>query len=86
MSRNRLKLIMLCWALLVLAVIWIDRWNTTFAFAELTSVLGVLIVTAGAASTGTEKKDSKSLGLLLLLVGVFLSLMQGIDRFVIGYH
>ena len=77
---------MLGWALLVITTIWIDHWNTTFIFSEVTCLIGIVLLTATADSTGPVRKDSRRFGLLLLLVGAFLSLMQAFDRFVIGYH
>ena len=86
MSRNRLKLVMLCWALLVTAVIWIDRWSMTFAFGAVTCLVGVVVLTAPTGITGAEAKESRGVGLLFMIAGAFLALLQAIDRFVIGYH
>jgi hypothetical protein len=86
MSRNGLRIVMLGWAVLVIATIWIDHWNTTFVFSEVTCLIGVVLLTATAESTAPARKDSRSFGLLLLLVGSLLSLLQAIDRFVIGYR
>jgi hypothetical protein len=86
MSRNRLRIVMLGWALLVIATIWIDHWNTTFVFSEVTCLIGVVLLIGTAAGAGPETKEPRRFGLLLLLVGAFLSLLQAIDRFVIGYR
>ena len=86
MSRNRLKLVMLCWALLVIAVVWIDRWSTTFAFGAVTCLLGVVVLTATTGVTGPEGNESGGVGLLFMIAGAFLALLQAIDRFVIGYR
>lgn len=86
MSRNHLKLVMLCWALLVIATVWIDRWSMIAVSGQLMCLVGVLVLIATAAGTGSERKGSRRFGVLLLLVGAFLSLLQAIDRFVIGYR
>ena len=86
MSRSRLKLVMVCWAFLVIATIWVDRWSMSLVSGQVMCVVGVLVLTATAAATGAERKESRRFGLLLLLVGASLSLLQAIDRFVIRYH
>jgi hypothetical protein len=77
---------MLCWALLVMAVIWMDRWSTTFAFGAVTCLVGVVVLTATTGATGSERKESRGVGLLFMIAGAFLALLQAIDRFVIGYR
>jgi hypothetical protein len=77
---------MLGWALLVIATIWIDHWNTSFVFCEVTCLIGVVLLIGTDAGAGPETKEPRRFGLLLLVVGAFLSLLQAIDRFVIGYR
>jgi hypothetical protein len=83
MSRNRLKVMMLCWAFLVIAIIWIDRWSATLVFGAAMCLLGVVVLTITAGVPGPDRKESRGVGLLFMIVGAFLVLLQMIDRFVI---
>lgn len=86
MSRNRLKLILLGWSFLAIGDVWFDRWAVNFIFGSVTCLLGAVILTAGTVSTGNERKESRGAGLMLLILGAFLTLMEAYDRFVIQYH
>ena len=86
MSRNRLKIIMLCWAILVIVDVWLDRWIMSLVFGGVTCLLGAGILTAGAASTGRERKESRSVGLICLIIGAVVTLLEATDRFIIGHR
>jgi hypothetical protein len=81
-----LKLILLGWSFLAIADVWFDRWSVNFIFGCITCLLGAVILTAGSVSTGVERKESRGAGLLLLILGTFLSLMEAYDRYIIQYH
>jgi len=66
--------------------VWLDRWVISFIFGGVTCLLGAGILTAGVASTGPEKKESRIVGLLFIIAGVFLTLLEAYDRFITGYR
>jgi hypothetical protein len=85
-NRRQLKLILFGWSFLAIADVWFDRWSVKFIFGSMTCLLGAVTLTAGSVSTGAERKESRNAGLLLLILGAFLSLMEAYDRFIIQYH
>ena len=85
-SRNRLKLVMLCWALLVMATIWVDWSAVSLVFGGFTCALGVVILIVNSSSVGRERKESRGVGLLLIITGTFFTVVQAYDVFAIGYH
>lgn len=86
MRRNRLKVIVLCWAILVIVDVWLDRWVMSLIFGGVTCLLGAGILAAGAASTGQARKESRIVGLILLIIGAIVTLLEACDRFIIGYR
>jgi hypothetical protein len=77
---------LLGWSFLAIADVWFDRWSVNFIFGSFSCLLGAVILTAGSVSSGAERKESRSAGLLLLILGTFLALMEAYDRFIIQYH
>jgi hypothetical protein len=79
-------MIVLCWAILVMVDVWLDRWVMSIISGGVTCLLGAGILTAGAASTGTERKESRIVGLTFLIVGAIVTLLEACDRFIIRYR
>jgi hypothetical protein len=84
--RNRLKMIVLCWAILVMVNVWLDRWVMNIAFGGVTCLLGAGILTSGQSSTGPERKESRIVGFVFLIVEAIVTLLEATDRFIIGYR
>jgi hypothetical protein len=85
-SRNRLKIIVLCWAILVIVDVWLDRWIVSLIFGGVTCLLGAGILTGGATSAGQERKESRIIGLIFLIIGAIVTLLEASDRFIIGHR
>jgi hypothetical protein len=77
---------MFCWVLFVMATIWIDRSAMSLAFGGFTCVLGIVILITGSASVGRERKESRRVGLVLVITGTFFTLLEAYDIFVLRYH
>jgi hypothetical protein len=74
---------LLSWAILAIVDVWLDRWGITFIFGGVTCLFGAVILTAGTAPSVPEQKESRGIGLLLLILGTLLALMEAYDRFVV---
>jgi hypothetical protein len=85
-NRNRLRLILLFWSLIGIADVWIDQWAMSLVFGGLTYSLGTVILIAGAGDSGPQRKESRGVGLLLLVVGILFTLSEAYGRFVIRYR
>jgi hypothetical protein len=83
-NRNRLKLIGLVWAFLLIAVIWVDRWIVTVAFSFVTCVLGIAVLIATSSSQAPDRKDVKGAGIVLIIGGALLTLIEIADALVTG--
>ena len=67
-------------------VMWRDRWELSLIFGGITCAFGAVVLTARSASTQRELKESKSTGIVLLISGTVFSLIELIDRFIVGYR
>lgn len=72
--------------ILVIVDVWLDRWIMSMIFGGVSSLLGAGILTAGAASTSQERKESRIVGLILLIIGAIVTLLEACDRLMIGHH
>jgi hypothetical protein len=79
-------MITLCWAILLIVDAWLDRWVMNLVFGGVTCLLGAGILTSGQSSTGPERKESRIVGFVFLIVGAIVTLLEAIDRFIIGYR
>ena len=84
MKRNRLKIVMLGWALLGIAMVWIDRWFMNLIFGFVSCVLGVFALTARSSAEERDRREAKQGGILLIGCGVFITLLMAYDHFVLG--
>jgi hypothetical protein len=69
-----------------LANLWIDRGTFTLAFGFLTCAFGALVLTSRSAVDVREIKESRIVGILLLVAGSFFVLIQSFDQFVLRRH
>ena len=83
MTTRRLKIVMLCWAVLAIADVLFDRLLVSLIFGGVTCVLGVLVLTAASAISAPERKSSKTVGILFLVLGTFFILLEAFNRFII---
>jgi hypothetical protein len=74
----------LFWSILVMATIWIDGWFVSFLFSFISCALGVITLTASSTAVEKERKESRGVGLVLVIVGVVLAILEVGDQFITG--
>lgn len=74
---------MLGWALLIIAVVWIDHWQMTMAYGFFACVLGAVVLTSNSSVEERDRKEAKRAGILLIGSGVLMTLIEAYDRFVL---
>lgn len=82
---NSLKIYFYVWAALVIVTIWLDRWIATLSFGIVSSLLGAIAATTHIEPDHPKRKKYKQLGVLMILIGTFMSLLMIIDGFILGY-
>jgi hypothetical protein len=80
MRRNHLKIVMLGWGLLIISVVWSDRWQMIMAYGFGACLLGAVVLTSDSSSEERDRREAKRVGILLIGSGVLMTLIEAYDR------
>jgi hypothetical protein len=80
MRRNHLKIVMLGWGLLIISVVWSDRWQMIMAYGFVACLLGAVVLTSNSSSEERDRREAKRVGILLIGSGVLMTLIEAYDR------
>jgi len=84
MKRNRLKIVLLGWALMVITMVWVDRWFMNLIFGFASCALGVVVLTARSSSEERDRREAKYCSILLIGLGVLITALTAYDPFAWG--
>jgi hypothetical protein len=80
MRRNHLKIVMPGWGLLIISVVWSDRWQMIMAYGFVACLLGAVVLTSNSSSEERDRREAKRVGILLIGSGILMTLIEAYDR------